>query len=155
MPPKDGEPDLSKCREAAVTCACFNFRKASRVVTQMFDEALSPCGLRSTQLVMLLAVYLHEQLSPAELAEELVTDRSTLTRNLQPLIKRRLLRMAHGKDRRTREISLTPTGVAALADAIPYWENAQRRFVKQLGPSRWKQLLGDLNATVNATRTGS
>ncbi len=152
---KQSNPDLDKCREAAASCACFNFRKASRVVTQMFDEELAPSGLRSTQLVILLATHVNGSLSPAGLAEELVTDRSTLTRNLQPLIKRRLIRMTHGKDRRTRVISLTPSGVATLAKAIPYWERAQNRFVNQLGINRWKKMLVDLDITVEKTRASA
>ena len=155
MPAKESQPNLDKCREAATTCACFSFRKASRVVTQLFDEELAPSGLRSTQLVILLAVYINDSLSPAELADALVTDRSTLTRNLQPLIKRRLIRMNHGKDRRTRVISLTPTGVTALTEALPHWERAQNRFVEQLGPNRWKKMLTDLDAAVEKTRASA
>lgn len=148
----DGDLDMDKCRVAAETCACFNFHKASRVVTQLFDEALSPCGLRSTQVVILLAVHVNGQLTAAQLADALVTDRSTLTRNLGPLVKRKLLRIATGQDRRTRLISLTPAGEAALADAVPLWEQAQTRFVEKLGGARWKKMLGDLNAAVDAAR---
>lgn len=147
-----GPPDADACKQAAATCACFNFRKATRVVTQRFDEALASSGVRSTQLVILLAVRMYDQVTAAELADVLVTDRSTLTRNLRPLVKRRLLHINPGKDRRTRVISLTPAGLKALADAVPLWENAQKRFVKELGAPRWTRLLRDLNATVDAAR---
>lgn len=144
--------DMAKCQIAAETCACFNFRKASRVVTQLFDEALAPCGLRSTQVVILLAVHVNTELTAAQLADALVTDRSTLTRNLGPLVKRRLVRMATGQDRRTRLISLTPSGEEVLAKAVPLWEVAQTRFVENMGGARWKKMLGDLNAAVDAAR---
>lgn len=146
------ELDMAKCRVAAETCACFNFRKASRVVTQLFDEALAPCGLRSTQVVILLATLVCGPLTAAELADVLVTDRSTLTRNLGPLTKRKLLKIATGEDRRTRVISLAPAGEEALAEAVPLWEQAQSRFVNHLGSARWKKMLGDLNAAVTAAR---
>jgi hypothetical protein len=85
------ELDLEACAQAAAVCACFNFRKASRAVTQHFDEQLQPTGLRSTQLVILLAVAVYESSGMAELARALVMDRSTLTRNLRPLINQGLL----------------------------------------------------------------
>ena len=36
-------------------CACFNLRKATRMVTQLYDEALKPAGIRATQLTVLAA----------------------------------------------------------------------------------------------------
>jgi DNA-binding MarR family transcriptional regulator len=142
------ELDLDACAQAAAVCACFNFRKASRAVTQHFDEQLQPTGLRSTQLVILLAVAVHESSGMAELARALVMDRSTLTRNLRPLIKQGFLTLNLGSDRRTRLIQLTPEGRRALKRAIPVWEKAQTQFVGELGADRWKTLLGLLGDTV-------
>jgi hypothetical protein len=70
--------DLELCAQAAASCACFNFRKASRAVTQRFDELLQPTGLRSTQLVVLIAVAVSDSPGVATLARALVMDRSTL-----------------------------------------------------------------------------
>jgi len=55
-PKKSPKPDPRTLAEAARVCACFNFRKASRAVTQLFDNTLQPGGLRSTQFVILVAV---------------------------------------------------------------------------------------------------
>jgi len=149
----DGEQlDLAKCAAAAATCACFNFRKASRAITQLFDELLQPTGLRSTQLVILLAVAVHESQSSARLARELVMDRSTLVRNLKPLEKRGLVTVGAGADRRSRAVELTDEGREALAAAIPYWEQAQARFVEHIGADRWQRLMGELATAVDATR---
>jgi DNA-binding MarR family transcriptional regulator len=148
MSPPDPQIDLEKCVGAATTCACFNFRKASRAVTQLFDDALQPTGLRSTQLVILIAAAVFDSLAVSRLARELVMDRSTLTRNLRPLERRGLLRLAPGKDVRTRLVVLTPAGREALVRALPVWEKTQHRFQEQLGHGRWKELLASLNATV-------
>lgn len=148
MFPPESQVNLEKCVQAATSCACFNFRKASRAVTQLFDTALQPTGLRSTQLVILIAAAVFESLAVSRLAKELVMDRSTLTRNLRPLERRGLVRLVSGADVRTRLVELTPAGRVALAAALPYWESAQVRFQEQLGQSRWESLLQSLNATV-------
>jgi len=145
---EDVQLDIAACAHAATVCACFNFRKASRAVTQHFDELLHPTGLRSTQLVILLAVAVYESSGMAELARALVMDRSTLTRNLRPLINQGLLTLNLGQDRRTRLIQLTPAGRKSLQVAIPVWEKAQSDFVAQLGDDRWTTLLGLLGQTV-------
>lgn len=147
--------DKDLLREAAAACACFNFRKASRAVTQLFDETLQPTGLRSTQLVILMAVALADSASIAELARELVMERSTLTRNLKPLEKRGLIRSASGSDRRTRVVDLTSRGRQAIVDAVPYWHRAQSGFVDRLGQDRWQQMQESLADAVAATRNHS
>src|SRR5215475_8470111 len=80
-------PHRDKYADMVANCACFNLRKASRTVTQLFDQILAPCGLRSTQLTILLAAKVLGPCGLARLARELVMDRSTITRNLLPLVK--------------------------------------------------------------------
>jgi DNA-binding MarR family transcriptional regulator len=146
------ELDLEKCAAAAVNCACFNFRKASRVVTQLFDDALAPIGLRSTQLVILICVAITDSISVVRLAHELVMDRSTVARNLKPLEREGLLTIVPGDDRRTRLVRLTPAGRAKLIAAVPLWEQAQGGFVARLGADRWNVLLENLTTTVDLMR---
>jgi DNA-binding MarR family transcriptional regulator len=137
--------------EAARTCACFNFRKASRVVTQLFDEALQPSGLRSTQLVILIAIQLQRQVGLVALARDLVLDRSTLTRNLQPLIAQGLVAKV-GENVRHKLVCLTDAGRKRLKEAVPLWAAAQNRFVSRLGEKRWQTMLADLDASLAAAR---
>ena len=142
----------TQAAEAARICACFNFRRTSRAVTQFYDEILQPCGLRSTQLVILLAAAAVETASLARLARELVLDRSTLTRNLKPLEKQGLIEIAPGRDKRTRLVVVTAVGHRAIMGAVPYWQEAQDRFVSQLGAGRWQKMLEDLKAAMAVTR---
>lgn len=126
------------------TCACFNLRKASRVVTRHFDEILKPSGLLITQFTILVAVAMAKSGTIDELAEILVMDRTTLTRNLKPLEREEWLKSESGQDRRTRVISLTPNGEAALALALPLWKQAQTVVEEVLGQQRWNVLLSHL-----------
>ncbi len=129
-------------------CTCFNLRKAARAATQMYDEALKPSGLRATQFSLLCVVENNGPIGITELAKRLVTDRTTLTRNLKPLLSQELLEVVDGADRRQRPIALTSRGRDKLAQALPLWREAQARMTEGLGRARWMGLLGDLNEAV-------
>jgi len=133
-------------------CACFNFRKASRAVTQLYDEALQPSGLRSTQLVILLSAAVNPGLGISKLARELVMDASTLNRNLKPLEKRGLLSVEDSKDGRRRLVTLTPKGEEAIRSAVPLWNDAQSKLVAQFGTQRFKDLLKMMGNLVSMAR---
>ena len=85
--------------ETPANCTCFNLRKAARAVTQMYDAALKPSGLRATQFALLSVVESNGPAGITELARALVTDRTTLTRNLKPLLDQELLQVVDGADR--------------------------------------------------------
>ena len=84
-------------------CTCLNLRKASRVITQMYDEALKPSGLRSTQLPVLVTLVSNGPKTVNQLADTLVMDRTSLSRLLHILVTRGLIKTTPGEDRRTRE----------------------------------------------------
>jgi DNA-binding MarR family transcriptional regulator len=148
------EIDPAQLGEMARTCACFNFRKSSRSVTQFFDQALAPAGLRSTQLVILITGLLLGPSSIARLARELVMDRSTLTRNLKPLLNMGLLQLSEAATGKHKSVVVTIEGRAALLKAAPYWERAQGHLVSRFGTERWDRIMEDLGSIVDATRAG-
>jgi DNA-binding MarR family transcriptional regulator len=134
------------------SCACFNLRKASRVITQHFDEILKPSGLLITQFTILVAIAMAGSGTINELAERLVMDRTTLTRNLKPMEREGWLKSEPGHDQRTRVISLTPNGETALAQALPLWKQAQNGVEEALGQQRWSALLSHLAETTALIR---
>ena len=138
--------------DALDVCACFNFRKASRAVTQLYDEALQPSGLRSTQLVILLSAAVNPGLGISKLARELVMDASTLNRNLKPLEKRGLISVEDSKDGRRRLVTLTAKGQDAVESAVPLWNDAQSKLVAQFGSQRFKDLLKMMGNLVSMAR---
>ncbi len=131
-----------------VNCTCLNLRKAARAVTQMYDEALRPSGLRGTQFSLLFLVDHEGPCGITEVARMLVLDRTTLTRNLKPLLDQKLLEVIDGPDRRRRPIAITAKGRDVLAQALPLWREVQQRLAFGLGRSRWWGLLGDLRGAV-------
>lgn len=140
--------------ETRANCICFNLRKAARAVTQIYDEALKPSGLRSTQFSLLSVVEAYGPTGISDLAKKLVTDRTTLTRNLKPLLSQKLLEVVDGEDRRQRPITLTSKGRDTLAQAMPLWRDVQTRMAEDLGHARWTGMLGDLNEVIHQAQAG-
>ena len=134
------EPDP----EDVAACTCANLRKTMRAVTQTYDAALQPVGLTATQFTILATLARQGAAPISRLAEALVTDRTTLTRNLRPLLRKGLVRIAAEDDQRVRRVGLTEAGESALETARPHWEAIQARIPRQLGHKRWSELLDAL-----------
>jgi len=144
-------PEQAKAVEVA-TCTCFNLRKATRAITQLYDDILRPSGLRITQFSLLTVIWIMGKVNITRLAEEAVMDRTTLARNLDLLRKQGLIRIQAGDDARVREVSLTLAAHEKLAAALPYWEKAQAQITKILGAGRVNRLLADLSVAVAAAQ---
>lgn len=143
--------EITKCREMGRTCACYKVRKAARAITKLYDDVLRPSGLRVTQFSLLMATRVMGPVTVVKLAQVLVMDRTTLTRNLQILEKRGLITIKPGEDRREREVTLTASGMEVLAQAVPLWEEAQEQVRKELGEEKLQNLLGDLSEMISLT----
>jgi DNA-binding MarR family transcriptional regulator len=134
----------------AVSCACFNIRKAARAITSYYDSVLLPStGLRSTHAILLMAVAMAGAPPISRLAEAMGMDRTTLARELQPLEDQGLIRIAPGGDRWTRLVQLTEAGHVKRREVIPLWGQAQARIIAAgLGHERWSRLYDDLQEVV-------
>jgi DNA-binding MarR family transcriptional regulator len=118
----------------AASCTCLRLRKAARRVSQIYDQHLGPYGVTVTQYGLLGHVKAFDGIGVGALAEKLVMDPTTLTRNLRPLERRGLLVMAPApNDRRNRNLHLTDAGREAHAAAYPGWKAAQRQVAEVLG----------------------
>lgn len=121
---------------AGAGCTCFKLRSLSRRVTQLYDQTLAPAGLKVTQYSLLaLARRPLGQAAPgvAELSRALFTDRTTLTRNLRPLVDRGLVELGHGNDARSKAVKVTAAGETAFQAARPLWRQAQDRILTTVG----------------------
>lgn len=136
----------------AQQCAFFKIRKASRIITQVYDHYLKPTGLAPTQFSLLVALSIWGPVPVSRLADALVMDRTTLSRNLKPLEREGLIQGARGPDRRTRTMELTAAGRQVLELGIPLWEKAQAHMARQLGPEAWRSLTQTLDLAVARLR---
>jgi DNA-binding MarR family transcriptional regulator len=121
-------------------CMCAGIRRASRALTQMYDDALRPLGLHATQFSILQALELAGEVSQSQLSTLLFIDSTTLTRNLRILRKKGWITVRAGADRRERWLRLAPLGGRELQRAMPAWERVQKRLQHKLGDARWRDL---------------
>ena len=125
-------------------CASFNFRRAARAVTSLFDEALEASGIRSTQFTILVGIAKIQPASMSAVARVLVIDRTTLTRSLRLLQKEGFLTISERSKMRQRFVSLTPKGEKALGLALPLWRRIQSHFIDAIGSDYWLNLRNEL-----------
>ncbi len=143
---------MSKPPTIPLSCLCASFRRASRVLTQHYEAALRPLGLRATQFTLLQALSLAGEVSQGTLGEILAIDSTTLTRTLAITERRGWIASRPGEDRRERLLSLSKAGKARYKRALPHWEKVQQDLRARLGEKRWNELL-DLTNQVTAEVT--
>jgi DNA-binding MarR family transcriptional regulator len=121
-------------RPATPGCICSRLRKASRRVSQIYDHHLAPHGLTITQYALLANISGTPGVGIGALAERLIMDPTTLTRNLRPLERQGHLTLeADPEDRRSRKLTLTEKGRTTLKAARPAWSEAQISIEKAVG----------------------
>jgi DNA-binding MarR family transcriptional regulator len=131
-------------------CLCLHVQRSARALARRFDEALRPVELTNGQFSLLMALNRPEPAGMASVAALLATDRTTLTAALKPLERRGLVEVrVDPKDRRSRLLTLTPSGQALLASAVPIWERehaAAEALLGEGGPGRLRSGLAALSA---------
>jgi len=125
----------------ALGCMCAEFRRAARSLTQFYEEALRPAGLRGTQFTILQVLTRAGEITQGQLGHILALDSTTLTRTLAIMGRHGWIRKRRGTDRREWRIGISPHGEAAYLRALPLWESVQARLRQTFGEAQWKQLL--------------
>ena len=121
-------------------CACAEVRRIARKLTSLYDMALAPAEITITQYSLLANIGRAGQLSHCELAHKLGMDRTTLTRNLRPLIEVQWVSVTSGEDRRQHLIQLSTAGKKKVNRSLPMWEKVQARFIAEIGTQSFQEL---------------
>ena len=131
---------------AEIVCICATARMAARSLTRVYDRALEPAGIRTSQFSILARLLEEGPLSVTHLAGRLAMDRTTLARDLRPLERRGLVSVSVGTDRRVRMAELTAAGHRLVDEVRPLWRGVQREVRSQLGADRVARLMDELRA---------
>ena len=131
---------------AEIACVCATARMAARSLTRVYDRALEPAGIRTSQFSILARLLEEGPLSVTHLAGRLAMDRTTLARDLRPLERRGLVAVSVGVDRRVRMAELTGEGHRLVDEVRPLWKDVQRDVRAQLGRDRVARLMEELRA---------
>jgi len=117
-------------------CLCLHGQRAARALARRFDGAFRPLGLTSGQFSLMISLNRAEAPTIGSVADLLAMDRTTLTANLKPLLRRGLAELSvDASDRRVRRLSLTQAGVALLLAAVPLWRAEHARIEELLAGS--------------------
>jgi DNA-binding MarR family transcriptional regulator len=117
----------------ARNCIALRLRLLNRVVTNVFDDALRPLGLKVSQFNILIVTAKLGVAQPAQVCEFLQLDTSSLSRNVERMRTQRWLEGVPGKDARSQPFRLTPQGKRLIEKAVPAWAEAQRQALELLG----------------------
>jgi len=119
--------------DGQLSCINLSYRKASRVISQIYDRELAEVDLKCGQFSILRAVREMRQTTNAELQEILVLDQTTLSRGLKPLVRDGYIKIEPGLDRREKLLSLTAQGRLLYSQADKKWKRAQDAVIRKLG----------------------
>jgi DNA-binding MarR family transcriptional regulator len=106
-------------------CICTAARRRSRDLTRAFEKAMRESGVHVTQFTLLATLIQTGPIPTTRLADFQGLERTTLTRNLGPLIRDGFVRIDEGDDRRVRRVAITPAGEEAARRSFPFWKKAQ------------------------------
>ena len=129
----------------ALSCLCGSFRRTSRALTQHYEKALRPLGLRATQFTILQALARAGEVSQGQLGDMLAMDSTTLTRTLGIMGREGWIAERRGQDQRERWLRLAKAGTTQLNRALPVWEKVQSNLRRRMGQQAWKDLLHRTN----------
>jgi DNA-binding MarR family transcriptional regulator len=132
---------MSQALLPELPCMCGSLRRTSRALTQFYEEALRPVGLRATQLTILQVLARAGQVSQGQLGEMLAMDSTSLTRTLAIMSRKGWIAERRGSDRRERWLRLASAGEIKLMRARPVWEQLQSCVRRKLGRQAWESLL--------------
>ena len=147
-------PSLKEFAEQS-PCLCFQLRKASRAITQVYDQMLRDTGLTACQVMILNVLVEIGSLPVTSLAEAMATDRTTITRNLQPLQRKGWVKLHKGKDRRSRVVSLTGGGTKAVRRTDPVFRTFREKLHTHLSEARLQALCQELAQTISTIQNFS
>jgi len=135
-------------RLSPAECTCFRIRGAARRVTQIYSKHLATTGLKISQFSLLGFVSAEGPVSIGRLSDLLATDRTTLTRNLRPLLQDGLIERAVSGDKRRRELVATAAGRALFKRALPLWAAAEQEVRSAMGSKLTADLHGALDRSM-------
>jgi DNA-binding MarR family transcriptional regulator len=135
-------------RLSPAECTCFRIRSVARRVTAIYSQHLAPTGLKISQFSLLGFIAAEGPVSIGRLSELLATDRTTLTRNLGPLLDDGLVERAAAGDKRRHELVATTAGRALFKRVLPLWANAEQEVRAAMGSKLTTDLHGALDRSM-------
>ncbi len=125
-------------------CHCINIRRASNSITGFYDDLLAPYHLTLNQFSLLSNIQRIQPCNVRELSDVVRLERTTLVRNLKPLIEVGLVEDLAPTGNRNRKLVVSDAGVQRFKEAFSAWEQAQQDVQAYLGEDDLNHLMTTL-----------
>ena len=126
--------------EVSENCMFNKIRQVSRYVTNIYSKSLKEVGLTPIQHSMMTAIKKLKNANINTLSEAIKMDRTTINRNLKPLIREGIVYIGKEKDKREKHVLLTVKGEEIYANAYDKWKKAQDEFEVKIGKKNWLEM---------------
>ena len=134
-------------------CIAARVRLLSRIVTNIYDSAMKPFGVKLNQMSILVTVYVAGEIGYDTLCKRLRMEKSTASRNIERLKRNGWLQTVALKEERRKLLKVTPAGEKLLEKVHGAWENAQKKAVKLLGDKETEALCNIANGMWKQDKT--
>ena len=131
-------------------CIADKLRLLNRFMTRLYDDALRPTGMTTSQMNILVVVAKYGEAAPYQVWNWLHMEKSTLSRNVRRLQQNEWLVIRPTKKGNAHSLKLTSKGNRALQKGLPLWESAQKEAKAILGKTGLQEILR-IAGTVRST----
>ena len=135
---------LSVMDDDLTECLVLNTRMAARAVTRRYDKALRPFGITAAQFSILTSMVARPERSVTDMARSIAIDRTTLSRNLDLLVRKGLVSGHEADKGNGRLVALTQEGNDLVQELLPHWREAQAEMRTLLVEPDLKTLVASL-----------
>lgn len=133
MPEHAAHPRTSAVAEIGAACLAVRARMLSRAVSAIYDRTMAGHDVTISQVNIIVMVGHRTSCTPLEIGRVLAMERSTVSRNLRPLLERGWLAAELSVAGRLRSVRLTPKGERKVASLLTTWRRAQEAAGQMLG----------------------
>ncbi len=126
--------------DIAQNCMFTKLRQVSRYVTNIYTKEMKEVGLTPVQSSMMTAIKILGNSNINALSEALNMDRTTINRNLKPMIRNEIVSVGEGEDKRVKSVSLTKKGEDIYERGYIRWNKAQRELEDKIGKDCWNNM---------------
>ena len=122
------------------TCVNARLRRLHRMINTAYQQKINPFGLRGSMLSILFIIGKNPGINQKSLADLLVLDASTMSRDLKKLMAKNWVQIERGEDSRSSVLSLTDEGYQLVDEIAPVWENLHSKVQDILGSFNLQQI---------------
>ncbi|WP_061532771.1 MarR family winged helix-turn-helix transcriptional regulator [Collimonas arenae] len=148
--------DPESLKSVAAECPGFQARATARALTRYYNACFKPLGLTAEQFSLLVGIGATEGATLVDLADRAGVDPTTLSRNVQNLESRDLVRAEGGRGRAGKRLALTISGRQLVVDAFPVWNCAKAELALRIGEEKLhsaKQAMAELAEAAESSST--